>query len=101
MGAGAQSHFNSRLPRSEARRRAQGRVRGPGPRGAEGVPRRGPGRAPRWPVAERPPRHPAPGAEPARPGPRHREAVWAPGTVRAALFTYLFIFTTEMGAPGR
>lgn len=72
---------------------AQGRSARPGaPGGGKGVPRRGPGRAPRWPVAERPPRHPRPGRRAARPGPRHREAVWAPGTVRAALFCIFIYF---------
>lgn len=99
---GAQSHFNSRLPRSEARRRAGSECAARGPGGRKGGPlaeardgRRG-GRSPSARLDT-----PALGAEP-----RGRDRAtgkpcgrWGP--FGQLYFIYLFIFTTEIGAPGR
>lgn len=94
-GRGAQSHFNSRLPRSEARRRAGSEcaARGPGGRKGGPSPRPGTGAAVagrRAPASTPPPRAPSRAAGTAPPGSR----VGA-GDRSGSFILYIYLFLPQ------
>lgn len=101
MGGGRPKPFNSRLPRSEARRRAGSECAARGPGGGRGSlaeardGRRG-GRSPSARLDT-----PAPGAEPRGRDRATGKPCGRRGPFGQLYFTYLFIFTTEMGSSGR